>query len=42
MGLQTIADAILDRIVHDSNRLEMVGESMRRKKAIKVDELNEN
>lgn len=42
IGEQTIADAILDRIVHDAHRIEMVGESMRRKKAIKEDEIIEN
>lgn len=31
IGEQTIADAILDRIVHDAHRLEMKGESLRRK-----------
>lgn len=30
---QTIADAILDRIVHNSLRIDLKGESMRRKKA---------
>src|SRR5687768_14650136 len=39
IGEQTIADAILDRIVHDAHRIEMKGESMRRKKVIKEDEL---
>ena len=29
IGEQTIADAILDRIIHDAHRLEMNGESMR-------------
>lgn len=42
IGEQTIADAILDRIVHDAHRIEMVGESMRRKKAIKDDKIMEN
>jgi len=32
IGEQTIADAILDRLVHDAHRLDMKGESMRRKK----------
>jgi DNA replication protein DnaC len=32
IGEQTIADAILDRIVHDAHRLDMKGDSMRRKK----------
>jgi DNA replication protein DnaC len=42
IGEQTIADAILDRIVHDAHRIEMKGESMRRKKQIKIEELTEN
>lgn len=33
IGEQTIADAILDRIVHNSHRLEMKGESMRKRKS---------
>lgn len=35
IGEPTIADAILDRIVHDAHRIEMSGESMRKK--MKVD-----
>lgn len=35
IGEQTIADAILDRIVHDAHRIEMTGESMRKNKSIK-------
>jgi DNA replication protein DnaC len=35
IGEQTIADAILDRIVHDAHRIEMNGESMRRKRKLK-------
>lgn len=31
IGEPTIADAILDRIVHDAHRIEMTGESMRKK-----------
>lgn len=38
IGEQTIADAILDRIVHDAHRLEMKGESMRRKKQLLKEE----
>lgn len=30
IGEQTIADAILDRIVHDAHRLELVGDSLRK------------
>jgi len=33
IGEETIADAILDRLIHDSHRIDMKGESMRRKKA---------
>lgn len=32
-GEQTIADAVLDRIVHSAHRLELKGESMRKKKS---------
>ena len=38
IGEQTIADAILDRIVHDAHRLEMKGESLRRKRQPKNEE----
>lgn len=31
IGEKTIADAILDRIIHESHRMEMKGESMRKK-----------
>jgi DNA replication protein DnaC len=32
IGEKTIADAILDRIVHDAHRVEIKGESLRKKK----------
>ena len=32
IGESTIADAILDRIVHNSHRIELQGESMRKNK----------
>jgi len=32
IGEQTVADAILDRIVHESHRIEVKGESMRKKR----------
>lgn len=38
IGEQTIADAILDRIVHDAHRVEMHGESMRKKNHVKIEE----
>lgn len=41
IGEQTIADAILDRIVHDAHRIEMHGESLRRKKQIRMEETPE-
>ncbi len=41
IGEQTIADAILDRIVHDAHRLEMKGESLRKKRQPKnVEEID--
>jgi DNA replication protein DnaC len=41
IGEQTIADAILDRIVHDAHRIEMTGESMRKKNKETKIELNQ-
>lgn len=38
IGEQTIADAILDRIVHDAHRIEMKGESLRKKRLPKTEE----
>ena len=38
IGEQTIADAILDRIVHDAHRIEMKGESLRKKRMPKKEE----
>jgi DNA replication protein DnaC len=38
IGEQTIADAILDRIVHDAHRIEMKGESLRKKRQLKNEE----
>ena len=37
IGEKTIADAILDRIVHDAHRLELTGESMRKKRKIEAE-----
>ena len=36
IGEDTIADAIMDRIVHNAHRIELKGESMRKKKKIVV------
>ncbi len=38
IGEKTIADAIMDRLVHQSHRIELIGESMRRKRKISSDE----
>lgn len=34
-GEKTLSDAILDRLVHDVHRIELVGESLRRKQTTK-------
>ena len=34
IGEKTIADAILDRIIHDAHRIELKGESMRKKRQL--------
>ena len=34
IGEQTIADAILDRIIHNAHRIELKGESLRKRKAV--------
>jgi DNA replication protein DnaC len=35
IGEKTVSDAILDRLVHDAHRIELIGESLRRKQATK-------
>ena len=42
IGEQTIADAILDRIIHDAQRLQLQGESMRKKRVTLTEETTEN
>ena len=42
IGEQTIADAIMDRIIHDAHRLELQGESLRKKRDYKSTEQKEN
>jgi DNA replication protein DnaC len=37
IGEKTIADAVLDRIVHDAHRIEASGESMRKTRTKKED-----
>jgi DNA replication protein DnaC len=37
IGEQTIADAILDRIVHNAHRLELKGDSLRKKRAAEIE-----
>jgi DNA replication protein DnaC len=34
IGEKTVADAVLDRIVHDAHRIELMGESLRKRKAM--------
>jgi len=34
IGDPTLADAILDRLVHNAHKLELKGESMRRREAV--------
>jgi DNA replication protein DnaC len=41
IGDPTIADSILDRLVHNAYRVELAGESMRKKRGRKPDEKNE-
>ena len=38
IGEQTVADAILDRIVHDAHRIELLGESLRKSFKNKITE----
>ena len=40
IGEKTIADAILDRIVHDSQRIELKGESLRKRKTTEMENIN--
>ena len=37
IGEKTVADAILDRIVHDAHRIELRGESMRKKRGVELE-----
>jgi DNA replication protein DnaC len=37
IGDATVADGILDRLVHNAHRLELKGESMRKGKAVKAE-----
>ena len=41
IGDPTIADGILDRLVHNAHRIEMRGESMRKKRNLPQDEKKE-
>ena len=41
IGEQTIADAILDRIIHDAHRLELTGDSLRKRKSTTASETTE-
>jgi len=39
MAEPTIADAILDRLIHNAYRIELKGESMRKRQQIKIPEM---
>jgi len=39
IGEKTVADAIMDRLVHNAHRIELTGESMRRKRTEKTIEI---
>ena len=36
IGEKTVADAIMDRLVHDAHRMEIDGDSMRKNRKIKI------
>jgi DNA replication protein DnaC len=36
IGEPTLADAILDRIIHNAHRLQLRGDSLRKQKALKI------
>ncbi len=40
IGEKTIADAVLDRLIHQSHRIELTGESMRKKRKMTNTEIN--
>ena len=40
LGNPTIADAILDRLVHNAYRIELTGESMRKRRSISTPEIS--
>ncbi len=42
IGEKIIADAILDRLIHQSHRIELAGESMRRKRKLITQEIKQN
>ncbi|MBC7382935.1 MAG: ATP-binding protein, partial [Bacteroidia bacterium] len=41
IGEQTIADAIMDRIIHNAHRLELKGESLRKRMTNKIENQSE-
>ena len=42
IGEQTVSDAILDRIIHDAHRLELAGDSLRKRKSDKLNQSNDS
>jgi len=39
IGKKTVADAIMDRLVHNAHQVELIGASMRRKRTEKLIEI---
>jgi len=42
IGEKTVADAIMDRLVHDAHRIELMGDSMRKARNKHEEDLMEN
>jgi DNA replication protein DnaC len=40
LGDKTVADAILDRLVHNAHKITLKGESMRKQKGLETDKTN--
>lgn len=38
LGNSTLADAILDRVVHHAHKIQLKGESLRKKSSLSLDE----
>ncbi|MCH8904393.1 MAG: ATP-binding protein, partial [Bacteroidetes bacterium] len=42
IGDKTVADAIMDRIIHNAQRIQLKGESLRKKRPLNNEENNKN